>query len=75
MWTIRGEKIQVGDFVHWMSGGTWDGIVLDAIEKPSSRHNVKVKAINGKTFWLNDVEFYGMSKGQSKFALEKGFKG
>ena len=71
MWTIRGEKIQVGDFVHWMSGGTWDGVVLDAIKKPSSRHNVKVKAINGETFWLNDVEFYGMAKGQSKFALEK----
>ena len=65
---IRGDTVKLGDMVRWMSGGTWTGIVKAIRPHRSSVdgyrsiwHDVFLQACDGKSFWLNEVECYGMT--------------
>ena len=65
--TIRDQEMGVGDDVHWMSGGTWDGVITNIKKNPSGTHNVTVDAIDGKSYTLKPAEDYGINLGRSKF--------
>jgi hypothetical protein len=63
---IRGQEMSVGDKVHWMSGGTWDGIIRSIKPEPSGKHTVIIKATDGTEQTLSYAEDYGISLGTSR---------
>ena len=65
--TIRGEEMKVGDDVHWMSGGTWDGVIQSIKPLPSGNHTLTIKASNGETITLDAAEHYGIALGVANF--------
>ena len=64
---IRDQEMGVGDDVHWMSGGTWDGVITKIKENSSGTHDVTIDAIDGKSYTLQPAEHYGINLGRSKF--------
>lgn len=69
---IRKQEMNKGDEVHWVSGGTWDGIIID-MRKNVTTHDLLLNAIDGRRFWLKNVEYYGIKKGRSKFVEAEGY--
>lgn len=68
---IRGEEMSVGDDVHWMSGGTWDGVIKAIKPRPSGNHYLTIAASNGKTVTLDAAEHYSIALGRSEFYPNK----
>lgn len=63
-----GNSVTIGDEVHWMSGGSWDGVIQNIDKLPSGNHNVSVQARhNGELVQLKPAEHYGLLRGRSKF--------